>query len=76
MHYDEVRGDLFTPTADFHNVVVVLRVHYINTLKQALGSIKTYIQTATATDEKSVKLTVCIKINKLDFLRCIGYQVS
>ena len=43
-----------------NNVVVVLRLHYINTLIQELGSTKTYERTST--DEKSIVDNHCCHI--------------
>ena len=61
-----------------NNVVVVCRLHYVNTLKQELDGTRASLETDT--DEMSVvnahlndlpvKFSVCIKAN---FLRCIGY---
>ena len=59
-----------------NNVVVVCRLHYVNTLKQELDGTRAYLETDT--DEMSVvnvhlndlpvKFSVCV-----NFLRCIGY---
>ena len=64
-----------------NNVVVVWRLYYINTLKQELGSTKTYERIST--DERSIvnthsiditaKFAVSIK-EKQDRLRYIGYR--
>ena len=64
-----------------NNVVVVCRLHYINTLKQELNGTKAYEETSI--DEKSVvyshsneipnKFAVDVKERKTGFLRCIGY---
>ena len=64
-----------------NNVVVVWRLHYINTLKQELSGTKAYKETSE--EEKSVvnghcnhlalKFSVCVKERQADFLRCIGY---
>ena len=65
-----------------NNVVVVCRLHYINTLKQELNVTKAYEETSI--DEKSVvyshsneipnKFAVDVNRNaKTGFLRCIGY---
>ena len=64
-----------------NNVVVVFRLHYINTLKQELDGTRAYLETDT--DEVSVVNThlnyvtesflfVSMKA-KTNFLRCIGY---
>ena len=67
-----------------NNVVVVCRLHYINTLKQELYGTKAYEETSK--DEKSVvyshsneipkKFAVysMLRNAKTGFLRCIGYQ--
>ena len=65
-----------------NNVVVVRRLYYINTLKQELGSTKTYERIST--DERSIvnthsiditaKFAVSIKESKTDFLYYIGYR--
>ena len=62
-------------------VVVVCRLHYINTLKQELNGTKAYEETPI--DEKSVvyshsneipkKFAVDVKERQAGFLRCIGY---
>ena len=64
-----------------NNVVVVCRLHYVNTLKQELNGTKAYEETSI--DEKSVfyshsneipnKFAVYIRNAKTGFLRCIGY---
>ena len=64
-----------------NNVVVVCRLHYINTLKQELNGTKAYEETSK--DEKSVvyshsneipkKLLYMLRNAKPGFLRCIGY---
>ena len=64
------------------NVVVVCRLHYINTLKQELNGTKAYEETSI--DEKSVvyshsneipnKFTVDVKERQESLLRCIGYS--
>ena len=64
-----------------NNVVVVCRLHYINTLKEELNGTKAYAETPI--DEKSVvyshsteipkKFAVDVKERKDSFLRCIGY---
>ena len=63
-------------------VVVVWRLHYINTLIQELGSTKTYKHIST--DERSIvkansikitaKFAVSIKEKQVDFLRYNGYR--
>ena len=64
-----------------NNVVVVCRLHYVNTLKQELDGTRAYLETDT--DEMSVVnahlndlpesfLFVSMKA-KTNFLRCIGY---
>ena len=62
-------------------VVVVCRLHYINTLKQELNGTKAYEETSI--DEKSVvyshsnenpiSLLYMLRNAKTGFLRCIGY---
>ena len=64
-----------------NNVVVVWRLHYINTLKQELSGTKAYKETSE--EEKSVVNGHCnhlaldflyvLRNAKTDFLRCIGY---
>ena len=64
-----------------NNVVVVCRLHYVNTLKQELDGTRAYLETDT--DEVSVvnahlndlpvKFSVCVNKAKTNFLRCIGY---
>ena len=64
-----------------NNVVVVCRLHYINTLKQELDGTRAYLETDT--DEVSVinahlndlpvKFSVCVNEDQDKFLRCIGY---
>ena len=64
-----------------NNVVVVWRLHYINTLKQELSGTKAYKETSEK--EKSVvnghcnhlalKFLYVLRNTKTDFLRCIGY---
>ena len=64
-----------------NNVVVVCRLHYVNTLKQELDGTRAYLETDT--DEVSlvnahlndlpVKFSVCVNEAKTNFLRCIGY---
>ena len=64
-----------------NNVVVVCRLHYINTLKQELNGTKAYEETSK--DEKSVvyshsneipkSLLYMLRNAKTGFLRCIGY---
>ena len=67
-----------------NNVVVVCRLHYVNTLKQELDGTRAYLETDT--DEVSVvnahlnDLPVCVNDflfvstkAKTNFLRCIGY---
>ena len=64
-----------------NNVVVVCRLHYINTLKQELNGTKAYEETSI--DEKSVvyshsneipnKFAVDVKKRRTGFLRYIGY---
>ena len=64
-----------------NNVVIVCRLHYINTLKQELNGTKAYEETSK--DEKSVvyshsneipkKFAVYVKERQDRFLRCIGY---
>ena len=73
----------FLVTADkaASNVVVVYRLHYINTLKQELNGTKAFEETYI--DEKSVvyshsndipsKFAVDVRNAKTVFLRCIGY---
>ena len=63
-----------------NNVVVVCRLHYVNTLKQELDGTRAYLETYT--DEVSVVnahflpqlsfLFVSMKA-KTNFLRCMGY---
>ena len=65
-----------------NDVVVVWRLHYINTLIQEFGSSKTYERNSTderpLVDPHSIDITakfaVSIKKNKTDFLRYIGYR--
>ena len=66
-----------------NNIVVVCRLHYINTLKQELNGTKAYEETSI--DEKSVvyshsrlmkyplSLLYMLRNAKTGFLRCIGY---
>ena len=64
-----------------NNVVVVCRLHHINTLKQKLNGTKAYEETSI--DEKSVvyshsneipkTIAVDVKERQEGFLRCIGY---
>ena len=64
-----------------NNVVVVCRLHYVNTLKQELDGTRAYLETDT--DEVSVvnahlndlpvKFSVVSMKAKTNFLRCIGY---
>ena len=64
-----------------NNVVVVCRLHYVNTLKQELDDTRAYLETDT--DEMSVvhvhlndilvKFSVCVNEGQDNFLRCIGY---
>ena len=63
------------------NIVVVCRLHYINTLKQELNGTNAYKETSI--DEKSVvyshsneianKFAEDVKERQEGFLRCIGY---
>ena len=64
-----------------NNVVVVCRLHYINTLEQELNGTKAYEETSK--DEKSVvyshsngipkRLLYMLRNAKTGLLRCIGY---
>ena len=64
-----------------NTIVVVCRLHYINTLKQELNGTKAYKETST--DEKTVvnshsndmpcKFAVNVKEHQGKFLRCIDY---
>ena len=61
-----------------NNVVVVCRVHYINTLKHKLNGTMAYEETSI--DERSatqmkylISLLYMLRNAKTDFLRCIGY---
>ena len=64
-----------------NNVVVVCRLHYINTLKQELGGTRAYKETDSDEisvvnahlNELQVKFSVCVNVKaKANFLRCIG----
>ena len=67
-----------------NNIVVVFRLHYINTLKQELNGTKAYKETST--DEKTVvnslsndlpyKFAEMLRNAKTNFLRCIGYLLA
>ena len=64
-----------------NNIVVVCRLHYINTLKQELNGAKAYEETSS--DKKTVvnshsndlpyNFAVMLRNAKTNFLRCIGY---
>ena len=58
-----------------NNVVVVCRLHYINTLKQELNGTKAYEETSIdATQMKYlISLLSMLRNAKTAFLRCIGY---
>ena len=72
---------LVTADKAANNVVVVCRLHYINTLEEDYNGTKTYAETST--DKKSVvnnhsnalpyKFAVNVKDVKTNFLRCVGY---
>ena len=76
------RKYVVAPADKANNVVILWRLHYINTLIQELGSTKTYKQIST--DERSIvnahsrkillSLQWVLKKNKTDFLRYIGYR--
>ena len=79
------KGRRFQPTTiedkAANNIVVVCRLHYINTLKQELNGTKAYEETSI--DEKSVvyshsneipnKFAVYVKERQDRLPRCIGY---
>ena len=57
-----------------NNVVVVCRLHYVNTLKQELDGTRAYLKTVNAhLNDLPVKFSVCVNEGQDNFLRCIGY---